>query len=132
MRLCFVINKYRIVAVQGKLMEIATFLPTAAGQFCLLSYWIAAGMWAFPSGFPILFKNCTKAFQQPLGISQRLSYTLGVFPSGCPTTSKSSSQRLSAKMWQFPALFSEGLHFCLHFFKVEGTSTIFKYHQRLL
>jgi hypothetical protein len=30
-------------------MEIATFLPKAAGQFCLLSYRLAAGIWAFPS-----------------------------------------------------------------------------------
>jgi hypothetical protein len=74
--LFFFINKYRNVAVQGKLMEIATFLLTAAGQFYLLSYWLAVGIWAFPSGFPILFKNCPEAFQQPLGISQRLSYTL--------------------------------------------------------
>jgi hypothetical protein len=59
----FFINKYRNVVVQGKWMEIAKFLPTAAGQFCLLSYWLAAGMWAFPSGFPILFKNCPEAFQ---------------------------------------------------------------------
>jgi hypothetical protein len=70
------INKYRNVAVQGKLMEIATFLPTATGHFYLLSYWLAVGIWAFPSGFPVLFKNCPEAFQQPLGISQRLSYTL--------------------------------------------------------
>jgi hypothetical protein len=72
----FFIIKYRNVAVRGKLMEIATFLPTAAGQFYLLSYWLAVGIWPFPSGFPIIFKNCPEAFQQPLGISQRLSYTL--------------------------------------------------------
>jgi hypothetical protein len=59
----FFFNKYRNVAVQGKCMEIATFLPTAAGQFCVLSYWLAAGIWAFPSGFPILFKNCPEAIQ---------------------------------------------------------------------
>jgi hypothetical protein len=74
--LLFFINEYRNVAVQGKLMEIATFLPTATGQIYLLSYWLAVGSWAFPSGFPILFKNCPEAFQQPLGISHQLSYTL--------------------------------------------------------
>jgi hypothetical protein len=29
-------------------------------------------------------------------------------PSGCPTAFKSISQRLLAKMWQFPSFFSEG------------------------
>jgi hypothetical protein len=44
-------------------MEIATFLPIAAGQFYLFSYWLTANIWAFPSGFPIPFKNCPEAFQ---------------------------------------------------------------------
>jgi hypothetical protein len=57
------INVNRNTAVQRKRMEIATFLPIAAGQFCLLSYWLTAGIWAFPSGFPIPFKNCLEAFQ---------------------------------------------------------------------
>jgi hypothetical protein len=48
-------------------MEIATFLPTAAGQFYLLYYWLADGIWAFPSGFPLPFKNCPEAFQLPFG-----------------------------------------------------------------
>jgi hypothetical protein len=34
-------------------MEIATFLPIATGRFYLLSYWLTADIWAFPSGFPI-------------------------------------------------------------------------------
>jgi hypothetical protein len=92
-------------------MEIATFLPIVAGQFYLLSYWMTAGIWAFPSSFPIPFQNFPEAFQYPLGISQRLSYTLLVVPSGYPTVFKSISQRLSAKTWQFPSLFSEGPHF---------------------
>jgi hypothetical protein len=49
------------VAFQRKGMEIATFLPIAAGKFCLLSYWLVAGIWAFPSGFPIPFKNFPEA-----------------------------------------------------------------------
>jgi hypothetical protein len=36
-------------------MEIATFLPIAAGKFCLLSYSLAVGIWAFTSGFSIPF-----------------------------------------------------------------------------
>jgi hypothetical protein len=44
-------------------MEIATFLPIAAGQSYLLSYWMTAGIWAFPSGFPIPFNNFPEAFQ---------------------------------------------------------------------
>jgi hypothetical protein len=54
-------------------MEIAKFLPTATGQFCLLSYWLAAGMWAFPSGFPTPFEPFPATVQQPLR----------AFPSGC-------------------------------------------------
>jgi hypothetical protein len=44
-------------------MEIATFLPIAAGKFSLLSYWLVAGIWAFPSGFSSLFKNFPEAAQ---------------------------------------------------------------------
>jgi hypothetical protein len=36
-------------------MEVAMFLPIAAGKFSLLSYWLVAGIWEFPSGFPIPF-----------------------------------------------------------------------------
>jgi hypothetical protein len=57
--------------LQRKGMEIATFLPIAAGKFSLLSYWLIADIWAFPSGFPI-----------PLRISQRLPNSLWAFPSG--------------------------------------------------
>jgi hypothetical protein len=45
----FILN--RNAAPQRKLAEIAMF----AGQFCLLSYWLMAGICAFPSGFPIAF-----------------------------------------------------------------------------
>jgi hypothetical protein len=45
------------MALQRKEMEIATFLPIAAGKFSLLSYWRVAGIWAFPSSFPIPFRN---------------------------------------------------------------------------
>jgi hypothetical protein len=74
-------------------MEIATFLPIAPGQLYLLSYWMTASIWAFPSGFPIPFKNFPEAFQYPLGISQQLSYTFLAVPSGCPTAFKSISQQ---------------------------------------
>jgi hypothetical protein len=39
------------------------FLPIAARKFSLLSYWLVAGFWAFPSGFPIAFKNFLEAAQ---------------------------------------------------------------------
>jgi hypothetical protein len=35
---------------------------TPAGQFCLLTYWLVAGILALPSGFPIPSKNCPEAF----------------------------------------------------------------------
>jgi hypothetical protein len=44
-------------------MEIATFLPIAAGKISLLSYWLVADIWAFPSGFPTPFKNFPEAAQ---------------------------------------------------------------------
>jgi hypothetical protein len=45
------INVNRNTALQRKGMEIATFLPIAAGKLSLLSYWLVASIWAFPSGF---------------------------------------------------------------------------------
>jgi hypothetical protein len=53
----------RNAALQRKGTEITMFLLIAIGQFSLLSYWLIAGIWAFPRGFPILFKNCPEAFQ---------------------------------------------------------------------
>jgi hypothetical protein len=44
-------------------MGIAMFLPIAAGQFNLLFYWPTTGIWAFPSGFSVPFKNCPEVFQ---------------------------------------------------------------------
>jgi hypothetical protein len=57
------INVNRNTATQKKYMEIAAVLPIAAGQCYLLSYWLTADIWAFPSGFPIPFKNFPEAFQ---------------------------------------------------------------------
>jgi hypothetical protein len=53
----------RNAALQGKRMEIATFLPITAGKCCILSYWLVAGIWAFPGGFLIPFKNFPEAAQ---------------------------------------------------------------------
>jgi hypothetical protein len=44
-------------------MEIATFLPIAAGKFSLLSYWLVAGSWALPIGFPLPYKNFPETAQ---------------------------------------------------------------------
>jgi hypothetical protein len=49
--------------LQRKGMEIAMFLPIAAGKFSFLSYWLVAGILAFPSGFPIPFRNFPEAVQ---------------------------------------------------------------------
>ncbi len=57
------INVNRNAALQRNGMEIAMFLPIAARKFSLLSYWLVAGFWAFPSGFPIPFKNFLEAAQ---------------------------------------------------------------------
>ncbi len=57
------INANRNMALQRKGMEIAMFLPIAAGKFSLLSYWFFAGIWAFPSGFPKSFRNFPEAAQ---------------------------------------------------------------------
>jgi hypothetical protein len=42
-------------------MEIATFLPIAAGKFFLLPNWLVESISASPSGFPIPFKNFAEA-----------------------------------------------------------------------
>jgi hypothetical protein len=39
-------------------------------------------IWAFFGSFPKLFKNCPEAIQEPLGITQWLSYTLSTVTSG--------------------------------------------------
>ncbi len=57
------INENRNTVLQRKGMEIATFLLIAAGKFSLLSYWLDAGIWVFPSGFPIPFRNFPEAVQ---------------------------------------------------------------------
>jgi hypothetical protein len=90
--LIFLINKYRNVAVQGKSMENAKFLPTAAGQFCLLSHWLTAGIWVIPSSFPVLFKNC-----------QRLSNSLWAFPSGFPTPFEHFPAAVQQPLRAFPS-----------------------------
>jgi hypothetical protein len=57
------INVNRNTALQRKGMEITMFLPIAVGKFSLLSYWLVAGIWAFPSGFPVPFRNFLEAAQ---------------------------------------------------------------------
>jgi hypothetical protein len=49
--------------LQIKGLEIAMFLPIAAGQFSLFSHWLLVGIQVFPSSFLIPFKNCPDAFQ---------------------------------------------------------------------
>jgi hypothetical protein len=44
-------------------MEIAMFLLTAAGPVWLLSLWLVADIWAFPSSFRIPFKDFPDVFQ---------------------------------------------------------------------
>jgi hypothetical protein len=69
-----------------KLTKIAAFSPIAAGHACLLSYWLrhvfrpftvaflhplriaqrlSINLWTFPSGFPVPFKQCPAAVQEP-------------------------------------------------------------------
>jgi hypothetical protein len=57
------IHANRNAALQRKGMDIATILPIAAGKFCLLCYWLVAGIWAFRNGFPTPFKNFSEAGQ---------------------------------------------------------------------
>jgi hypothetical protein len=57
------INVNRKTTLQRKGMEIATFLPITAGKFSLLTYWLDSGIWVFPSGFPIPFRNFPEAAQ---------------------------------------------------------------------
>jgi hypothetical protein len=57
------INVNRNMPLQRKGMEIAMFLPIAAGKFSLISYWLVSDIWAFPSGLPIPFRNFPEAAQ---------------------------------------------------------------------
>jgi hypothetical protein len=50
-------------------MEIAAFFQRVAEQFCLLSYWLMAEYLGISQQLSYTFKNCSKAFQQPFGIS---------------------------------------------------------------
>ncbi len=123
----------------------------AAGQFCLVSYWLMVWfpgshsanrnicqvgvtfLLPFPKGFLIAFKN-----------AQRLSNDLWAFPSGfsihfkysipqrLSNSLKNNSQRLSAKTWWFPSFFSKALHFSLYLLKIEDALKNFKNPQRLL
>jgi hypothetical protein len=73
-------------------MEIATFLQIAAGKFCLLSYWLVAGIWAFPSGYPY-----------PLRISQRLPNSLWAFPNGFPIPFEQCAAAVQLLLRAFPS-----------------------------
>jgi hypothetical protein len=57
------INVNRNTTFQRKGMKIAMFLQIDTGKFCLFSYWLVAGIWAFPNEFPIPFKNFPEAAQ---------------------------------------------------------------------
>jgi hypothetical protein len=65
------------------------FLQITAVKFHLLSNWLMSCIWSFPSGFPIPFKNCPEAIQEPFGISQRLSYAFLLLPKMFPFPSLS-------------------------------------------
>jgi hypothetical protein len=67
-------------------MEIAMFLPMAAGQISLCSYWLMAGIWAFPT-----------CISTPFRITQRLLNSIWAFPSGFPIS-----------FWQCPAASNSG------------------------
>jgi hypothetical protein len=65
-------------------MENATFLPKAAWQYYLLSYWLTTGISRFsmqlsntfqelPRGFPIAFGHFLAAFLFPYSHAQQLS-----------------------------------------------------------
>jgi hypothetical protein len=89
LRLLIKVNRKASLQRQG--IKTVMFLLIAAGQFCLLSYWMTVGIWAirsgflytlriaqrlsnsfwaFPSGFPIPFYQCQAAVKQPLGAFQ--------------------------------------------------------------
>jgi hypothetical protein len=64
-----IIKVNRKASLQRQGIKIVTFLLIAAGQFCLLSYWMTVGIWAIRSGF-----------LYTLRIAQRLSSSFGHFP----------------------------------------------------
>jgi hypothetical protein len=68
----------RNTTLKRKGMEIASFLLTAAGLFCLISYWLVG----------VIFGHFPAAF---------LLYTLSARPIGCPIAFMSISQQLLGK-----------------------------------
>jgi hypothetical protein len=72
--------------LQRKGMAIATVLPKAARQFCLLSYWLTSGFGYFPvaflyslrfaRGFPIAFGHFPAAFLYSFSSAQRVYNSL--------------------------------------------------------
>jgi hypothetical protein len=70
------INVNRNMPLQRKGMEIATFLPIAAGKFSLLSYWLVADIWAFPRGCPIAFGHFPAAILYPFSSALWMSNSL--------------------------------------------------------
>jgi hypothetical protein len=80
----------RNAVLQRKWVEIAKFLQTAVGQFCLVSYWLMAL-------FPIFFITPGQQKDLPSGYLRYLSI----------------SQRLLAKPRQFLAVFLEAASFSL-------------------
>jgi hypothetical protein len=80
----------------------------ALEQFCPLSYWLMAGIWAFPSGFPI---DTFSGF--PRGYPTAFGRFLGAF-----LYPFSSAQQLSNSLLEhFPAAVGKNMaslcHFCM-------------------
>jgi hypothetical protein len=113
-------------------MEIASFFANSAAKFCLLSYWLVAGIWEFPSRFIYLLR-----------ISQRLANSLWAFPSGFPTDFSQCPVAVQQPLRAFPCgyrlkhgnihPYSLKGHVSVNtFLKFEGTFKNFKKPQRLL
>jgi hypothetical protein len=78
-------NVNRNAALQRKGLQIAMFLLITPGQFCLLSYWQKAGIWALlsgfltpelPRGFPVAFGHFPAAFLYLFSSDQQLTNSL--------------------------------------------------------
>jgi hypothetical protein len=101
-------------------------------QFCVLSYWLTADIRTFTRRLASTLTELPRGFQIAFGHFPTVFYTLLAVPSSCPTAFKIIFQRLSATMWQFLSLFSEGPHFHYHLLRVEGSYENVKNYQQLL
>jgi hypothetical protein len=120
-------------ALQGKWTVIAWFKPIAAGK---CSSWIMDSCWALLKGYRKAAGKCPKPILYSLWAILRGYWKaewngMPKFPPSANRRQGRNAQRLFAKTWQFPSLFSEETCFCSYLLKVKGAVENFKNPQEV-